>query len=97
MIPPFQGRLSTVGFADLLQWMELNRRSGRLIVMRGRDRRVIDWKDGEIAYVSGSDPRNRFGVFLNRTRALPRATLHSLLARTFTSGTNLTRLILDGR
>jgi HD-like signal output (HDOD) protein len=86
-----------VGFADLLQWMELNRRSGRLIVMRGRDRRVIDWKDGEIAYVSGSDPRNRFGVFLNRTRALPRATLHSLLARTFTSGTNLTRLILEGR
>jgi HD-like signal output (HDOD) protein len=77
--------------------MELNRRSGRLIVMRGRDRRIIAWKDGEIAYVSGSNPRNRFGVFLARTRALPRATLHSLLARNFTSNTNLTRLILEGR
>ena len=97
MIPPFQGQLSTVGFADLLQWMELNRRSGRLVVMRGRDRRVIAWKDGEIAYVSGSQPRDRFGVFLDRTRALPRATIHSLLARNFTSGTNLTRLILEGR
>jgi hypothetical protein len=76
--------------------MELNRRSGRLIVMRGRDRRVIDWKDGEIAYVSGSQPRDRLGVFLKRTHALPQATIHSLLARNFTSGTNLTRLILEG-
>lgn len=86
-----------MGFADLLQWMELNRRSGRLVVMRGRDRRVIAWKDGEIAYVSGSNPRDRFGVFLRRTRALPRATIHSLLARNFTSRTNLTRLILEGQ
>ncbi len=77
--------------------MELNRRSGRLIVMRGRDRRVIDWKDGEIAYVSGSNPRDRLGVFLKRTHALPQATIHELLARNFTSGTNLTRLILEGK
>lgn len=97
MIPPFQGQLSTFGFADLLQWMEMNRRSGRLTLMRGRDRRVVvDWKDGEIAYVSGSHARERLGVYLNQTRAIPSATLHALLARNFTSGTNLTRLILDG-
>jgi HD-like signal output (HDOD) protein len=97
VIPPFEGHLSTVGFADLLQWFELNRRSGRLIVLHGKDRRVVDWKDGAIAYVSGSHPRDRLGVFLDRTRALPQATIHSLLARNFTSGTNLTRLILEGR
>jgi hypothetical protein len=97
VIPPFQGQLSTFGFADLLQWMELNHRSGRLTVTRERDRRVIDWKDGDIVYVSGSHPRDRLGVFLKRTRALPPATLHSLLAYNFTSDTNLTRLILDGR
>ncbi|HEX9303571.1 MAG TPA: DUF4388 domain-containing protein [Thermoanaerobaculia bacterium] len=97
MIPPFQGQFSTFGFADLLQWMEMNRRSGRLTLMRGRDRRTVDWKDGEIAYVSGSHPRDRLAVFLKQTRAIPSATLHALLARNFTSGTNLTRLILDGR
>ena len=95
MIPPLQGQLSTIGFADLLQWMELNRRSGRLTVMRGKDRRIIDWKDGDIVYVSGSQPRNRLGVFLRRTRALSSETLHILLAENFTSGTNLTKLILD--
>jgi HD-like signal output (HDOD) protein len=97
VIPPFQGQFSTFGFADLLQWMEMNRRSGRLTLMRGRDRRIVDWKDGEIAYVSSSHPGDRLGVFLNQTRAIPTATLHALLARNFTSGTNLTRLILDGR
>jgi len=96
VIPPLQGHLSTVGFADLIQWMELNRRSGRLSILRGRDRRVVDWRDGKIVYVSGSHPRDRLAVFLHRTKALPQSTIHSLLARNFTSGTNLTRLILDG-
>jgi hypothetical protein len=77
--------------------MEMNRRSGRLTLMRGKNRRVIDWKDGEIAYVSGSHPRDRLGAFLNARGTIPTATLYGLLARNFTSGTNLSRLILDGR
>ncbi len=97
VIPPFQGQLSTFGFADLLQWMELNRRSGRMTLVRGRDRRIVDWKDGEIAYVSGSQPRDRLAVYLYRTRALPKPVLHALLSHNFTSDKNLTRLILDGR
>ena len=97
VIPPLQGQLSTYGFPDLLQWMEMNRRSGRLTVMRGKDRKVIDWKDGHIAYVSGSHPKDRLGVFLNRIGAVPTDVLHTLLATNFTSGTNLTRLLLDGR
>jgi len=90
------GRLEVFGFADLLQWMELNRRTGRLTLEHGRDRRVLDWRDGQIVYVSGSQPRHRLGVHLLRTGALPAATLYDLLARNFTSQENLTRLILDG-
>jgi uncharacterized protein DUF4388/HDOD domain-containing protein len=90
------GRLEVFGFADLLQWMELNRRSGRLTLWQGRDRRILDWRDGQIVYVSGSLPRHRLGVHLLRTGALPAATLYELLARNFTSSANLTRLILDG-
>jgi HD-like signal output (HDOD) protein len=89
------GRLEVFGFADLLQWMELNRRTGRLTLEHGRDRRVLDWRDGQIVYVSGSQPRHRLGVHLLRSGALPAATLYELLARNFTSQENLTRLILD--
>ena len=89
------GRLEVFGFADLLQWMELNRRTGRLTLESGRDRRILDWREGQIVYVSGSQPRHRLGVHLLRSGALPASTLYELLARNFTSQENLTRLILD--
>jgi HD-like signal output (HDOD) protein len=90
------GRLEVFGFADLLQWMELNRRTGRLTLEHGRDRRILDWREGQIVYVSGSQPRHRLGVHLLRSGALQAAALYELLARNFTSQENLTRLILDG-
>jgi hypothetical protein len=77
--------------------MEMNRRSGRLTLMRGKNRRVIEWKEGAIAYVSGSHPRDRFGAYLNSTGAISTGALHSLLALNFTSSANLSRLILDGK
>ncbi len=96
MTDHFRGRLEVFSFADLLQWMELNHRSGRLTFSQGRDRRVLDWREGEIVYVSGALPRHRLGVHILRSGALPAATLYDLLARNFTSDMNLTRLILDG-
>ncbi len=95
MNPRLTGRLEVFGFADLLQWMELNRRTGRLTLEHGRDRRILDWREGQIVYVSGSQPRHRLGVHLLRSGALPAATLYELLARNFTSQENLTRLILE--
>src|SRR5262249_17414050 len=92
----FRGRLEVFGLADLLQWMELNRRTGRLTLWQGRDRRIVDWREGQIIYVSGSLPRHRLGVHLLRSGALPPATLYDLPARNFTTSVNLTRLILDG-
>jgi hypothetical protein len=92
----FRGRLEIFGFADLLQWMELNRRSGRLTFTRGRDRRLLDFNEGEIVYVSGSLPRHRLGVHLLRSGALPAATLYELLARNFTTQENLSRIVLEG-
>ncbi len=96
MVEKLTGRLEVFGFADLLQWMELNRRSGRLTVSRGADRRALDWRDGEIVYVSGSLPRHRLGIHLLRSGALPAPVLYELLARNFTGGGNLSLLILDG-
>jgi hypothetical protein len=96
MTEQLRGRLEVFSFADLLQWLELNRRSGRLTISRGSDRRNLDWRDGEIVYVSGSLPRHRLGIHLLRSGALPAPVLYELLARSFTGGGNLSRLILDG-
>ena len=91
----FRGRLEVFGLADLLQWMELNRRSGRLTLTRATTAARSTGESGEIVYVSGSLPRHRLGVHLLRSGALPAATLYELLARNMTTQENLTRLILD--
>ncbi len=96
MAENLRGRLEVFSFADLLQWLELNRRSGRLTISRGSDRRTLDWRDGEIVYVSGSLPRHRLGIHLLRSGALTAPVLYELLARSFTGEGNLSRLILDG-
>src|SRR5712692_1717934 len=79
MTDHFRGRLEVFGLADLLQWMELNRRSGRLTISRGADRRTLDWINGELNYVSGSLPRHRLGIHLLRTGALPAGILYEML------------------
>ena len=97
MADHLRGRLQVFGLADLLQWMELNRCSGRLSLARGADRRMLDWIDGELIYVSGSLPRHRLGVHLLRSGSLPAEVLYELLARNLTGGANLTLQILEGR
>ena len=96
MTEHLRGRLEVFSFADLLQWMELNHRSGRLTVARGPDRRALDLRDGKIVYVSGSLPRHRLGIHLLRTGALSAPVIYELLALSFTGGGSLSRLILDG-
>jgi Domain of unknown function (DUF4388)/HDOD domain len=93
--PYLSGRLDTFSIADLLQWMELNSRSGRLVLRRGPDKRTIDWKLGSIVYVSGSRPPDRLGFHLVASGALKASRVYSFLARNLSARESLTRLILD--
>lgn len=96
MVKTLSGNLDTFSLADLLQWLEMNALTGRVTVRRGSVRRSIDLKQGAIVYVSSSRPQERLGIFLAKRGALPPETVYTLLAENFASGTNLTRLILDG-
>ncbi len=89
------GNLDTFSLADLLQWLEINALSGRVTVWRGEVVRTIDLKGGAIVFVSSSVPSERLGVFLTRRRVLPEPIVFELLAESFVTGRNLTRLILE--
>jgi hypothetical protein len=89
------GNLNTFSLADLLQWLEINALSGRVILRRGDLQRTIDLKEGAIVFVSSSRPSERLGVFLAKRLVLPETTLYELLAESFATGRNLTRLILE--
>ena len=89
------GNLNTFSLADLLQWLEINALSGRVTLRRGDLQRTIDLKEGAIVFVSSSRPSERLGVFLSKRLVLPEAALYELLAESFATGRNLTRLILE--
>src|SRR5664279_4267240 len=89
------GNLDTFSLADLLQWLEINALSGRVTVWRGEVLRTIDLKGGAIVFVSSSLPNERLGVYLTRRRILSEAAVYELLAESFATGKNLTRLILE--
>ncbi|MGE5346040.1 MAG: DUF4388 domain-containing protein [Acidithiobacillales bacterium] len=95
MSKTLSGNLSTFSLADLLQWLEINALSGRVTLRRGDLVRTIDLKEGAIVFVSSTRPSERLGVFLAKRLVLPEATIYELLAESFATGRNLTRLILD--
>ena len=89
------GRIESFDVVDLIQWLEVRRASGRLTLTRGPDRKTIDWKNGDIVFVSGGKPGDRLGQALLRSRAVPVASLYSSLARNLASGVKLTRVLLE--
>jgi hypothetical protein len=89
------GTLDTFALADLLQWIEINRLSGRLTISRGEDRRMIDVKDGAIVFVSSVRPEERLGTFLVARGVLPEPVVYELLADSFLTGRSLTRLVFE--
>ncbi len=95
MSKSLSGTLDTFALADLLQWIEINRLSGRLTVSRGEDRRMIDVKDGSIVFVSSVRPEERLGTFLAARGFLPEPVVYELLADSFLTGRSLTRLVFE--
>ena len=95
MARTLSGNLDTFSLADLLQWLEINALSGRVTVWRGEVLRTIDLKGGAIVFVSSSLPNERLGVYLTRRKVLSEAAVYELLAESFATGKNLTRLILE--
>jgi len=89
------GRIESFDVVDLVQWLEVRRASGRLTLTRGTDRKTIDWKNGDIVYVSGGKPGDRLGHALLKSRALPVSSLYASLAKNLASGAKLTRVLLD--
>jgi hypothetical protein len=89
------GRIESFDVVDLVQWLEVRRASGRLTLTRGTDRKTIDWKNGDIVFVSGGKPGDRLGQALLRSRAVPVSSLYSSLARNLASGAKLTRVLLE--
>lgn len=64
--PALQGDLSAIQLPDLLSFVAMIRRTGRLIVRNLNVERSIHWKEGEIIFATSNSPEHSLGQFLLR-------------------------------
>lgn len=89
------GRIEAFPLIDLFQFLELQHASGRLEIRRGVDLRTVDWKGGNIIYVSGTRPEDRLGTALAEARTISLPSLYRVFARHLGSNEKLTRTLLE--
>ena len=61
-----QGDLSRIPLPDVLSFVSMIRRSGKLVLREGDLERTIHWKDGDIVFAHSNSPEHSLGLFLLR-------------------------------
>ena len=64
--PILQGDIARVQLPDVLSFVSMIRRSGKLILRNGTMERTLVWKDGDIVFATSNSPEDSLGLFLLR-------------------------------
>jgi hypothetical protein len=65
-LPILQGDLARIQLPDVLSFLTMIRRSGRLVVEQDQLERTLVWKDGDIVFATSNSPEHSLGQFLLR-------------------------------
>jgi hypothetical protein len=61
-----KGELGSLPFTDLMQWIEMNRKSGVLFVSKGGAGKCFCFEGGKLLLASSNSDGGRFGDFLSK-------------------------------
>jgi hypothetical protein len=64
--PILQGDLARVHLPDVLSFVSMIRRSGKLVLRNDSMERTLVWKDGDIVFATSNSPEDSLGLFLLR-------------------------------
>ncbi len=64
--PILEGDLSRIQLPDVLSFISMIRRSGKLAVRQNQYERTIIWKEGDIVFAASNSPEHSLGQFLLR-------------------------------
>jgi len=65
-VPILQGDLSRIQLPDVLSFVSMVRRTGKLVLRKGAMERTLVWKDGDIVFATSNSPEDSLGLFLLR-------------------------------
>jgi hypothetical protein len=70
-----QGDLKIMSLLDLLQWIDRTRKTGSLIFTRGREKKVIFFREGILIAANSNSPNDKIGQILIRMNKISREDL----------------------
>lgn len=90
-----KGQLSSLPLTDLMQWIEMNRKTGVLLINREDTSRCFCFKDGGILFASSSEDGGRLGDYLSSEAQVPKFKLEEILAESRNKGTSFVKNLTD--
>ncbi|HVR44606.1 MAG TPA: DUF4388 domain-containing protein [Thermoanaerobaculia bacterium] len=90
----FRGDLSLVQFADVLTFVSMVRRTGKLVVGQGDLERTIYWNRGEIVFATANSTEHSLGHFLLRNGKITEQQYEESRSR-LTSGTRHGKVLVQ--
>ncbi|MHB0970232.1 MAG: DUF4388 domain-containing protein [Thermoanaerobaculia bacterium] len=76
-----EGDLSAVHLPDVLTFVSMIRRTGKLLVVNGDQQRVIWWHEGEITFATSNSNEHSLGQFLLRNGKISEEQYHESMRR----------------
>ena len=92
-----QGDLGFMPFPDLLQWIEMNRKSCVVSILHEELNANLYLDEGNIIYVSSQNKGLRLGEFLVQSRVISESRLLYALSESRKAGKPLTRYLIEGQ
>lgn len=92
-----KGQLSSLSFPDLMQWIELNKKSGLLLIKRDNNRRCFCFKGGGILFASFSEDNKRFSDYLIKDTHIDINKIKSALSISRQKGVSFIKYLIDDK
>lgn len=81
-----QGDLKVMSLPDLLRWIDRARKTGSLIFTRGREKKVIFFREGVLIAANSNSPNDKIGKILMRMNKISQEDLEEGLRQQKQSG-----------
>lgn len=94
---PIVGDLKTISLYNIVEAVEVQVKTGRLVVSRAGIAKTFFFEDGEMVFVTSTRPGERLGEFLSATGCLDVARMESLLTESRHRGERFTADLLTAK
>jgi hypothetical protein len=92
-----KGQLSSLSITDLMQWIDMNKKSGVLFVENDRSSKCFCFEEGRLLLASAKEDAKRFGDFLVKEGYLPADAIRQSVRDSREKGRSFLALLIENK